>query len=336
MLASRSRAPALLALAALTLSLWSGPADARRKKQAEAPPAAAEPSSAPASAPAEPMPAALGGLSLSARTELLDAGAEPRQPLRVHPAKGATQEVELVMDMNMNMDQGGVAQAMDLPPLVMAMRVNVLGVDADGTMDVETALLGSRVEGSGTAPAEMSAAMTQTFAAMEGMVMRARIDGTGHALETQISGMSDPALQAALDSFQQNMRQGQVMLPVEAVGIGARWRTITSINSSGLPMNAITTYSLRAVDGDHITLGTTIEMSVDKDALLATMPGTNVRFTRFESAGDGTVEWDLGQLMPLTQLRYTMDMVMEAQTGEQPMIMGMSMDMDMTMREVRK
>lgn len=330
---SRAR---FFALGALLLFTWSAPAEAKRKKQAEeAPPPSSGPTMEPSVPGSTAAAKALSGMTLQSQIELVSAGAEPRVALRIHPKAGQVQDIEMVMDMAMAMDVAGQKNQVDMPPMVMTMRVTVGDVAPDGTFGVQTALLGTRVEATADTPPELVAAMSQGFASMQGLVINARMDSQGHTLDGAVSGLADPALQAGMDSLQQNMRQGQVMLPAEPVGVGGSWRSSTLINSSGIPMSAVTTYTVRSMQGDQLELDTTIAMSVDPNAAIPVVPGANVRFTRFDSSGGGTVSWDLGTLMPLSALQYTMNMAMEAAQGDQTMVVGMDMGMKMEMRQAK-
>lgn len=306
---------------------------AKKKKKAETPP--------PAEAPAEQAPQPLSGdklaaampTSMSFNLELLDAGAEPRQALRLAPSVGTTQELTMVMDMNMDMKMGEMSQRMDTPPITFGMRATVDGVEPDGSFRVSTTWMGAKVSEGGDAPPELTAALQQGFAVLDGLQMTQRIDPTGRTLDATIVGGESPEVQAALQGLQDSMRQTQVYLPTEPVGVGARWRLTVHVVSNGIPVDATTIYTLRGVSGTVLDLGTEIAMVVDPSAVLASMPpGANVSFDRFDASGGGETRWDLSALFPTGTMAYEMHMAMSASEGGQSIPVTMDMGMKMEMR----
>jgi len=315
----RARALALLASAVL---LAPSTALAKKKnKKAE---------SAPVEAPAAPESG--NALQMSYDMTLLDAGAEPRAPLRLKPTVGTPQVLEMVMDMGMRMAIADQVQDMDLPPISFSMRSTVDGVDKDGSMTVHTVWLGAHTLEGGSAPPEVANAMTQGFSMLQGLEMTQKLDPTGRVLSLELGGDPSPEIAAALNGVQDSMRQSQVYLPGEPVGLGAKWKVTVHVVSNGIPVDATTTYTLRGRDGDVLSLGSEVGMTIDAKAMSAAMPaGSGASMDRFEAAGTGDLSWDLTRLFPTGKMGYEMHMAMSAPspTGEGPT--GVNMDMSYSM-----
>lgn len=321
----RDRALALLTAAVL---LHPSAAFAKKKnKKAE---------DTPTEAPAAPAEAASSGaapqVQVSYDLMLLDAGAEPRAPLRLVPTVGVPQELEMVMDMGMHMAVGDQVQDMDLPPLSFGMRSTVDSVDKDGTMNVSSVWLGAHMLEGGSVPPEVSQAMLQGFSMLEGLAMTQKIDATGRSLSLQLSSDTNPEVAAAFNGVQDSMRQSQVYLPAEPVGAGARWKVTVHIVSNGIPVDAMTTYTLRERHDDVLSLGSEVAMSIDEKAMTAAMPpGSGVSMDRFEAAGTGDLRWDLRRLFPTGKMGYEMHMSMSTPAPSGEGTGGVTMDMSYSM-----
>ena len=320
----RARTLALLASAALFLpsEAWAK----KKNKKAEA---------TPVEAPAAPSSDASPAMQLSYDMTLLDPGAEPRAPLRLKPAVGSPQVLDMMMDMGMHMAVADQVQDMDLPPIVFSMRSTVDGVDKDGSMTVSTVWQGAHVEEGGSAPPEVTDAMMQGFKMIQGLAMTQKLDGTGRLLSMKLEGEPSPEIAAALNGVQDSMRQSQVYLPAEPVGLGARWKVTVHIVSNGIPVDAATTYTLKDHAGDVLKLGTDIAMTIDTKAMQAAMGGAGASMDRFEATGSGDLSWDLNELFPTGKMGYQMHMAMSAPspTGEAPVGVNMDMSYDMEMKK---
>ncbi len=319
-----------VALALLTLA---PPAWAKKKTSKEPAPTTQQ---APAeSAPAEGSPVTGGLTSMSFGLEMLDRGAEPRQELRLHPPLGSTHGVEMVLDMRLDMNVGGMGNAVDTPPVAFGMRSTVDELLTDGSFRTTTAWLGARTLEGGDAPPEVTAAMMQSFTMLEGLTLTQVMDPTGHTRDFAIVGSPAPEVATALSGVQQNMQQSQVLLPAEAVGVGARWKMTISMVSSGIPIVATSVYTLQGFDGEAVLLHSDITMSVDTKSMMANLPpGAQVSMDRFEATGGGDMRWDLRELFPTGDLLYTMNMLMSAVGDAGAMKVGMNMDYGMKMRRL--
>ena len=277
--------------------------------------------------------ATLGNMSMTAETRLLEAGAEPRAELRLHPVAGQSEQVDMVMNMQMSMTMMGQIQQVQLPPVVMAMRVNVTQVFEDGSFAAETRLQSVRIEDDGQAAPDLVASLRQSMSGMEGMNIWAHMSTRGQALESRASVPDDPSLSASVNSFQQNVAQAQVLLPEEPVGVGAKWSTTSKVNSNGVLMDATTTYTLRERQGDSIGLDVAIDMAVDTSQPMTPVPGVSFTFKEFSGRGAGNVSWDLGHLMNRSTLGETMHLVLEGSQGSQTMTMGMDMGVKLEVKD---
>lgn len=319
--------------AALTLTLLGllAAPDAlarKRKKVEEAPASAEQPAQA---APSGAELAAAMPTSMSYQLEVLDAGAEPRRALRMKPAVGSVHPLELVLDLDVGMTIGEMVNRMDNPPIAYGVRSTVEGVEPDGAFVVSSVWSGARALEGGDAPPEVVQAMLQGMAALEGLSMVQRLDPTGRLLDLDVSGAS-PEILAALNGVQDSLRQSQVTLPEEPMGVGGRYRLTVHVESGGIPMDVSTTYTVRAIEGDRLTLGTEIAMKADASALLAQMPpGASATVDRFDASGGGEMIWDLSQLFPTGNMSYELHMAMRAGADGQTMPVAMDMAYGLTM-----
>src|SRR5207245_1035101 len=72
------------------------------------------------------------------QVKLLDAGAEPRKVLRLHPKTGDKQTLNMTMKMAMDIKLGEMQNpAMKLPPMKLTLEVTAKAVSAEGEITYE-------------------------------------------------------------------------------------------------------------------------------------------------------------------------------------------------------
>lgn len=326
-----SRFRPALALTLLAALLAAPDAQAKKKKDKAAdPPAAEAPAQESPASKATTSAAAAVPTSLQMKLQLLDAGAEPRQALRLQPAAGSEHAMQMVMDMSMDMTVGDQRQQMDTPPITMLVRSTVDGVEPDGSFRVSTVWERTEIGEGGSGPPEIAEAMRSSFQQLDGLHMTQRMGPTGRVQDARITSESSAELVSVLDSLQQNMRQSQVSLPEEPVGPGARWSITVSMVSSGVPIDATSTYTLRSIDGPVLTMDNEISMSADFKSMMANLPpGSSASIDQFGASGGGQLRWDLRELFATGDTHYKMHMAMSASAGEISMPVVMDMDYNM-------
>ncbi|MCA9661284.1 MAG: hypothetical protein KC486_23295 [Myxococcales bacterium] len=343
---TRGRRNPLLALSALVLAL-AGPACTKSSPTAED--AKTEPAAAPAAAaddaqeeaaPAAAAPAAAGGEEITTtlpapEIKLLDAGQEPRAPLRVKVEAGQRETMLMTMTMGMEMDMGGMGAMpkMAMPPIAMSMGIHVTSVSDTGDFRYEFSLDSVDVKARPSDPPEIAEAMKGAMAGMVGMSGSSVVSNRGEVREAsfKLPPNALPQVKQTMDSMQQSIKQIAVPFPEEAVGIGAKWEVISAgAEINGITMTQKSSYEVLERDGDTLTLATTVNQDAEPQVMKAPgIPATaTVYLEELESDGSGKSSFNLTHVSPVSgTMDLTSKMRMSVDAGGQKQAMKMNMDL---------
>jgi hypothetical protein len=254
--------------------------------------------------------------------ELLSNGSEPRQELRFSPPSGQSETMVLTMTMEITLDFGPgspmPATTQKTPPIKM-FNTSTIGSVADGRIEQKVVFdrheMGEDPTGSG---AMMAAAMGQAFDQMKGFEQRMIYDTRGMIIEgdwTVPPGM-DPQLSANLQNVNQSLEQAMLRLPAEAVGVGAKWKEISEIDSNGLKIEQTAEYTVEEIDGKKLSVSTDISQAPKSKKLEAPNlpPGVEVDLIDFDSKGTGKVVLELDHMIPVSG-SSTMDTSLTVEAG---------------------
>jgi hypothetical protein len=283
-------------------------------------------SRAPAPAPAPvPPPAEPEEVAGPDDPILLDAGEEPRHRLRYGVAEGARREH--VMEMAMTLDVGG--QEIVTPPMAMLGWLEVRNVASDGTHTQVWVCERTEIRPTPASTPAMNDAMRASMKQLEGMRMRMRYTGRGKLLETETTGGSLPAeAQENLDQVSSNLRNLITTLPVEAIGVGARWATDQEQTASGMTIQVHTETEVVDISGTGLRL---------RGRLTMTVPRQDVQSDQgpipMQGSGGGTLEStiDLATLESTMSSRIELEFVVDPE-GAQPVTMRMGVEMSVAVR----
>lgn len=315
------------------LCVFSAPLMAQPEKPAPTPKPTAPATPATPAAPAPAAPVKADMIAEPVFT-LLDAGAkEGRRELRMHLTAGATEK--MVMRMKMSMDMSMNDQAMPktaMPTMVIATAAKVEKVEASGdstcAIEYSEITLADDVE---VQPA-IRKSMLDSFAKIKGMRMDVVFSDRGFARSCKISGVDDPQLKPMFDSMNQSIQQMTTPLPKEAIGVGARWRVVTTPNFGGIAQTITSTYTLTALT----TEGATFNISMTQTAKEQKMDAPNVpegaemTIKSLEGSGSGSIGVGFTHVSPVSatlNTKATTDMVMKMSGQEFRIKNAMTMEM---------
>lgn len=193
---------------------------------------------------------------------LLDAGAEPRAPLRYQYQAGTTERVAMEMHMSMLREVNGELQPMaTMPPIRTVMETRVAEVRADGSARVEMVTRSTEAAPSPTG-APQGRDLNESLAATSRLAAWFVVDTRGRTLEgqasqTPVAGPAPPS-QGMMDSVLNEVNNGihneAGLFPEEAVGEGARWTITTSQVLMGITVQTVQEVTLRRRSGHIVEL----------------------------------------------------------------------------------
>jgi hypothetical protein len=222
---------------------------------------------------------------------LLDAGASPRETIRLAPTPGV--QTTHTMLLSTTVEQSGAVSMKSGPLDMRATVTTTTGTpDADGNTTMQVTYGKMEVLDSSKGASSVLRAMRRSLAAFTGVTGETTISPTGATVRTKfdVPADADPTAASLIDQISKQADQLSVPFPEEAVGVGARWRATTTLQVSGIHLTQTYTYTLRAREGTHLELSVTATQKAPKGLVhLPAMPrGVKVRFIKYRNRLSGT------------------------------------------------
>lgn len=266
--------------------------------------------------------------------KVLDAGAEPREPLRLKLAPGQTQAMVMTMKMAMGMSIGTQkAPSTTIPPMQMTMNLNVKEITPEGDIRTDFVLESIEVLPDPAAMPAVVDAMKTMLGSMSkisgSQVITTR--GIGKSATFNMPPDINPQIQQTIDGMQRQINQLAVPFPEEPVGVGARWTVTQHLEQQGMKLDQVATWELVKREGTTITLANSLIQTAEPQPMAAPglPPGTSIMLEALESKGKGEVQADLTQLSPLKSqvgLEMHMRMLTSAAGINTPTKMDLNLD----------
>ncbi len=242
--------------------------------------------------------------SKTPQVELLNPGAEPRQPLRLKPAIDVKETTVTTLKMDMEISALGRSSPAKSPVSVMTFETKVTKIDPNGDIHYESAYTNVDITGdTGNTPPAVRDAMRAALKSMVGMKGSFIMDNRGFNKGGNFIWPegADNNLKQMVRQMSKSLEQVASPLPAEAVGKGAKWRVSSSSDFSGIKVNDISTYELASWQDGVASLNVTIEQQANPQNITSPQlpPGTTVTLKSLASQGRGTTTMRLDRLMPV-------------------------------------
>jgi hypothetical protein len=268
--------------------------------------------------------------------EVESTGDEPRRELRLHPAVGTREVLELSVGMRLAMKNGTQdLPSVPVPTTKTRLSAAVEEIGPDGVMKVRHAADSVEVIAGPETPAMVVEQVRQSVEPLAKFRAVMRMDGRGAVLGGEVELPRDlpPMVRQTMQQMTESLGQLAAPLPEPAVGPGAVWSATNVVSQNGMQLRQVSRYTLVSLDGDHAVLEATISQELlDPNVSPPGMAGVTARVSDFRSSGRSTMSLDLDRLMP-RQVSMTMDlhMAMDMTVLGQAQHMEMDMGVDMTM-----
>jgi hypothetical protein len=304
-----------------------------------APPAAAAGSSAGTGTSPARADSKAGSSPAAAEVKVLEAGADPRQELRLHPKPGDKQTVAMTIKLSLDTAIGEVpGQSMKLPEIKMTSDFTVKSVSDGGDIACEMVISEASVADDGGGMSQLLEPLSAALSAMKGMTGTGTISsrGAGKGIELKVPANADAQTRQVMDQMKDAFSTMVVPMPKEAVGSGAKWTVNMPTKSQGISIEQTATYELASIEGDRLTVKLTLaQKAANQKIQNAAMPGLKLNLTKLTGQGTGTATFDLTQLLPLektvdlhTEQTLSMDVAGQSQ--------AMTIKTDMALRSQAK
>lgn len=242
---------------------------------------------------------------------ILAPGAAPRVALRYKIPAGQKSVMEMTMGVGMNMNVGGMAVPMDMPPIIMAANIDVTNVAPNGDVTFDLAFTKVSI-GAGADPT-VAAAMEAASASITALKGSATVTSRGVTKSVKLdTSKVDPAMQQALGQMTSQFENMSMPLPEEAVGVGARWEVRQALTAGGMTMFQKAEYEVTAVDAGSVSVKVKIEQQAPPQPFNAAMmpPGTDATIEKMSGTGTGTMTIQMNGLVPTSTIETISSMAM--------------------------
>jgi hypothetical protein len=269
---------------------------------------------------------ALGGAAAGAREtqapsppeiDVLDAGSEPREALRLAPVVGTSERTE--MTMRLDVEQSGISDAsVEAPPIRATLAAALPDVAPNGDLHVTFSFPSFDVlKRKGTSAAERGAILRK-LESLEALAGELTLTTQGALVDSKldIPENVDPTTAQLLIQLRSQLRDLTVPMPQEEVGVGARWRAASQLTLSGIEARQVYEYRLKK------RTGTTLQLDVrgTQTARRQTVDsgGVRLRVKRYKLAIRGTVTTDLTHLFPVAfRVRTNGDQIFDVRVRDE-------------------
>jgi hypothetical protein len=233
---------------------------------------------------------------------LVDAGAEPRRIFRVRLPAGAEDRITL------RFEDSTVRTFHTYAPLETGLvreqdvEVRVAGVDEDGAARLAWSVGRARTTPKEGTPPEFVEAETKLYEAIGPVRLTGTMAPHGGIGDVVIDLPEGPAREAAIGSgLEEMVRQLEVPLPSEPIGVGAVWDVTRFARVLGMRFHESATFELVEVEGERLRLRFQMMQSAPDQTF--TLPGQGEDFKTaieaFQSSGRGEIRLDLSRPTPL-------------------------------------
>ena len=269
-----------------------------------------------------------GAGSSTTQVKLVEAGAEPRKVLRLHPKPGDKQTLSLTMKMAVEMTMGETQiPPMKLPAMTMIMDMTVKTVSADGDITYESVMSDASVSAHPDVLPQIAEAMKSSLDGIKGLSGSGMMSNRGLSKGTDIKAPAgaEPQMSQTVEQMKEAFAQCALPLPEEAVGPGAKWEVRKPVKSQGMTINQTASYELVSIEGERVIAKATIAQSASNQKMQnPAMPALKVDLKKMDGKGTGEITLDLAQAMPAkgnTDSRSMLSMEMNTGGQKQPMTM---------------
>ena len=284
---------------------------------------------APAQAPAAEKPAPEPTITL------IEAGAEPREPLRFAFQAGQQDHVRIRMEMSTSGTiNGAPSPAANIPAFVVPVTSTVTGIEDAGARfemiigDIEVA----------EADSQLGAMFAGAMQDLKGMKVTGLVEHRGlyKDIEVDTGGNTNPMLAGMLNTIRNAVTQTTPPFPEQAIGQGGSWVYELTTDADGLVSTNRTTVKLVRRDGNAFSLQLDITVKADPQQVQGPgMPGQGQAMSTISMEGDGSssITAMLDHLFPVAmegETKVQIDRSSEAQGAKMEMSQNVKVKLTLT------
>lgn len=275
-----------------------------------------------AQTPPAPLPPPGAAQAASPVITVRSTGTGPKRAVRYRATAGARDRIEVSMKMTIGVDVPEVGpQHVEAPPVRIVMDIDVEDVAPNGDITSRMEMVSASMEGPGV-PAGVLDALKGLSGAM---VISDR--GLVKSVAFDTSTIGNPAIGQVLSSM--GFDRLTTPMPEEAVGVGATWEVVQTLDAGGMQMHQKSVYELVAMDATSMTFEVAMEQTAPPQKMAP--PGLPMEASLVSMAGESRGRMTLpdGALALFGELtarsRVVMDLVADGTSRRMSTTTGLTM-----------
>ncbi|PYI82638.1 MAG: hypothetical protein DME26_16995 [Verrucomicrobia bacterium] len=177
----------------------------------------------------------------------------------------------------------------------------VKAVSAEGDISYETHIRDAGIAEDPDVLPQVAELVKSSLGSVKGMSGTCATSNRGLNKSTDIKlpAGAAPQTRQTMGQMKDAFAQMTLPLPEEAIGPGAKWEVKMPLESQGMKINQAATYELVSVEGDLLTVKSTVTQSASNQKVQSpAMPALKLDLKKMVGNGTGEVTFDLAQLMP--------------------------------------
>lgn len=256
------------------------------------------------------------------RVTLVDAGADPKSPMRYALATGATTGIEMGLSMTLEVAQGErTAPPQTIPRIATLLELVSASAPKGGALPIDATIKKVSIAPDAGVPQQIADRLLPHLQAIEGLGLHYEVTPEGRVKQAGAKmpdAKKNPALDGTLTQMTQSLESMIAPFPEEPIGIGAKWQVVSRFDSSGTELVQWSTFQLRERDEGGAKLALeVVQAAAHAEVTPPNLPaGVSAKLTEFASTGKGESSVDFAYPAPRTAT-MTVDskMVLAVQQG---------------------
>jgi hypothetical protein len=252
---------------------------------------------------AAPPARAASSRAAAPRVTLESPGAAPRSPLRLTLTSGSNTAATMEFSESADQSLGGTpTNSVHVPPIRFVLHTKLGTVAGDGSAPIDYSYSDVSVVDDGSVSGAQRTQLESALAPIASLTGSGTLTARNQIRDSKIAGTEhlDPSVAQLTDQFSDQVGAVAVPFPREPVGVGAKWRGVSSLRVSGINTNQTYEYTLRSRDGNVAVFDFTYVQTAPRQRVKLSGVPSNAKVTisRFRVSGVGSMTVDLAQPLP--------------------------------------
>lgn len=235
--------------------------------------------------------------------KVIEAGAEPREVLRLQAQAGNQQKIKMTIHMKMGLVAPELSSdMMSLPAMNLAATVTTKEVSTNGEAQIEIVIDEAGVAKDPATPAEAAQEMEKQMAGLKGLTMTAVVTDRyfTRKIEAIIPAGTSADQREGMEEIKDAFGNAEFLLPEVAVGVGAKWEIKKKTKQQGISVNETIRHELISRDGAKLVVKSiTTQSAANQKIPNPIMPTLKVDMTKMSGTATETATIDLTRTLPI-------------------------------------